>query len=99
MGGGSWPGVAEGYATNPANKAIGWRLDGTEIGDPSPAIYVAYNAWSGALTFTLPSAGAGKKWNLVGDTCDGVLAEPGMETLAGASVSVCARGLALLVAK
>ena len=48
------------YFTNPDNHAIGWWLNGTALGDTSPALFIAYNAWSGAVTFNLPAPPPGK---------------------------------------
>lgn len=56
------------YWANANNHAIAWRIDGTEFGDSASAIYVAYNGWSGDVTFTLPWPGAGKTWYRVTDT-------------------------------
>ena len=57
------------YFTNSANHAIAWRLDGSELGDTASAIYVAYNAWSSQVNFSLPWPGYGKTWYRVTDTC------------------------------
>ena len=57
-----------GYFTNPDNHALAWTIDGTAFQDPSSTLYIAYNAWSGNVTFTLPSPGAGKNWFRVMDT-------------------------------
>ncbi|WP_396888840.1 hypothetical protein [Micromonospora reichwaldensis] len=66
----------------------GWRIDGTEFGNPAPAIYVGYNGWSRDVNFILPSPGAGKSWYRVTDTAtwaEGAnqAAVPGSETLLG----------------
>lgn len=53
--GGSAPDAA--YWDNPSNHALAWRIDGTELGDSSSAVYVGYNGWSGDVDFTLPSPG------------------------------------------
>jgi glycogen operon protein len=37
-------------------------IDGTAFQDPNSSIYIAYNAWSGNVSFTLPSPGDGKTW-------------------------------------
>lgn len=88
------------YLRNPANHALGLRIDGTELGEQD-VVFAAINGWSGELTFTLPWTGAGRRWLLVGDTCseDG-LVEPGMErAVMGNQLRVCGRGVALLVAR
>ncbi|MFF3948089.1 hypothetical protein ACFYYN_25120 [Streptomyces sp. NPDC001902] len=56
------------YWSSPNNHALALRLDGTELGDPSSAVYVGYNGWSGDVDLTLPSPGAGKQWYRVTDT-------------------------------
>mgnify|MGYP000616145357 CR=1 FL=1 len=50
------------YFNNADNHAIAWRIDGTEFGDSASAIYVAHNAWSAQVNFTLPWPGSGKNW-------------------------------------
>jgi glycogen operon protein len=95
------------YFTNPANHAIAWRVDGTELGDPASALYVAYNGWSGPVSFILPWPGAGKRWYRVTDTAswnDGpnTVALPGSEALIGAegtAYGLEARSVLVLVAK
>jgi isoamylase len=85
--------------------ALAWMLDGTRLGDPASAIYVAWNGWSDFVTFALPSAGAGKRWYRVVDTCPwsegpNQVRSPGNEDLIdGPGVGVCARGVVLLIAK
>ena len=56
------------YWNDPENHAIAWRIDGTELGDSASAIYIAYNAWSGSVSFSLPWPGTGKNWYRVTDT-------------------------------
>ncbi|MFG2010597.1 glycogen debranching protein [Micromonospora sp. NPDC048868] len=95
------------YWGNAGNHALGWRIDGTEFGDPAPAIYVGYNGWSGDVNFTLPSPGAGKSWHRVTDTAtwaEGAnqVAVPGSETLIGGQGTTYllrGRSLLLLVAR
>ena len=95
------------YFNNSANHAIAWRIDGTEFGDTASAIYVAHNAWSAQVNFTLPWPGAGKTWYRVTDTCgwaEGAaqVQAPGTEVLVGGentSYGVCGRGTLLLIAK
>ena len=86
------------YLANTGNHFLAWRLDGEEGGDTVRSIYVAYNAWTQALTATLPAAGAGKAWWVAGDSATGTLAAAGQETALGAAtVSVAARSVAVLI--
>lgn len=95
------------YFTNANNHAIAWRIDGSEFGDPASAIYVAYNGWSGNVSFTLPWPGAGKQWYRVTDTATwnegpNTVVVPGSEALIGGEYtvySVQGRSLLLLIAK
>ena len=95
------------YWANAANHSIAWQIDGTEFGDSASAIYVAFNGWSGEVSFTLPPAGGGKTWYRVTDTCNWAegrdnVALPGSESWiggAGASYSLCGRAILLLIAK
>jgi glycogen operon protein len=95
------------YWGSPNNHALAWRLDGTELGDPAGALYVAYNGWSGDVTFTLPGAGTGKQWYRVTDTSTwsegpDQVANPGTEALLGGpgtNYLLRGRGLLLLVAR
>ncbi|WP_229425392.1 MULTISPECIES: isoamylase [unclassified Massilia] len=101
-------GVADAtYFNNSANHAIAWRIDGTEFGDPASSIYVAHNAWSAQVNFTLPWPGTGKNWYRVTDTCNWAegasqVQAPGTEVLVGgenAGYGVCGRGTLVLIAK
>jgi isoamylase len=56
------------YWNDPNNHALAWRLDGTEFGDPATSLYVAYNGWSGDVTFTLPTPPPNTNWHRVTDT-------------------------------
>ena len=95
------------YWGNANNHSIAWQIDGTELGDPASAIYVAFNGWSGDVNYTLPSPGTGKGWYRVTDTCNWAegpdnVSMPGAESWigeAGASYSLCGRALLLLIAK
>jgi len=95
------------YWSSPDNHALGWRIDGSELGDTSSALYVGYNGWSGDVTFTLPSPGAGKNWYRVTDTstwAEGTdqVAAPGSEALiggAGTTYVLHGRAVLLLIAK
>jgi len=57
-----------GYLGNNQNHFIAFRLDGTEVGDPSSSILVAYNAYFKDIRFTLPANLPGRQWRLVADT-------------------------------
>ncbi|HYH05485.1 MAG TPA: isoamylase [Thermoanaerobaculia bacterium] len=95
------------YWNDANNHAIAWRIDGTEFSDSASAIYVAYNGWSGSVTYTLPWPGTGKAWYRVTDTCNWAeganqVATPGSETFIGGewtTYGVCGRGVVLLIAK
>ncbi|MBK8068038.1 MAG: glycogen-debranching protein [Rhodanobacteraceae bacterium] len=101
-------GVADtAYFTNASNHAIAWRIDGTEFGDSTSAIYIAYNGWSGNVNFTLPWPGAGKQWYRVTDTATwnegtNTVVNPGSEALIGGEWTVYGmqgRSLLVLIAK
>jgi glycogen operon protein len=101
-------GVADSaYMGSSSNHAIAWRLDGTELGDPASALYIAYNGWSGNIEFTLPWPGSGKSWYRVMDTCNWAeganqVSSPGAEPFVGgewAKYGMCGRSVLLLIAK
>jgi isoamylase len=56
------------YFDNPDNHAIAWLINGVDFQDPAAAVYVAYNAWSGDVSFQLPPPPVGKKWFRAMDT-------------------------------
>ncbi|MDQ3336674.1 MAG: isoamylase [Myxococcota bacterium] len=56
------------YMDNPSMHFLAYRIDGTELGDSAKSIYVAYNAWSGQVTATLPALPSGRSWYRVADT-------------------------------
>ena len=56
------------YLGNNQNHFIAFRLDGTEVGDPSTSIFVAYNGYSADIIATLPANLPGNRWYLVADT-------------------------------
>lgn len=95
------------YFNDANNHALAWRIDGSELGDSASAIYVAHNAWSAQVNFTLPWAGSGKSWYRVTDTCGwaegaGQVRTPGAEDFVGGEYSVygvCGRGTLVLIAK
>ncbi len=95
------------YFTNPDNHAIAWTIDGTSFQDPNSSLYIAYNAWSGDVTFTLPSPGDGKSWYRAMDTSPfletgGNMTVPGTEErigAAGATYDLGGRAVLVLIAK
>jgi glycogen operon protein len=93
------------YWTNANNHALAWRLDGAAFGDPAAAVYVAYNGWSGDVTFTLPAPPAGRQWFRVTDTSTWAegpdqVRQPGAEDpLDGTPYLLHGRAVLLLVAK
>lgn len=101
-------GVADAAYFNDANNhALAWRIDGTELGDSASAIYIAHNAWSAQVNFTLPWPGTGKTWYRVTDTCNWAegpsqVRAPGAEDFIGGEntvYGVCGRGTLVLIAK
>jgi isoamylase len=93
------------YWNDPDNHALAWRLDGTALGDPAAALYVAYNGWSGDVTFTLPAPPAGRHWYRVTDTSawaegpDQVRAPGAEDALGGSTYVLGGRAVLLLIAK
>lgn len=95
------------YFNDANNHTIAWRIDGSELGDTASAIYVAYNAWSASVNFTLPWPGNGKSWYRVTDSCGwaegaGQVRTPGAEDFIGGEnyvYGICGRGVLLLIAK
>lgn len=91
------------YFNDANNRALAWRIDGSELGDSASAIYIAYNGWSGMVNFTLPSPGAGKSWYRVTDTASWAegtdqMANPGAEAyIGGQNVIYGLNGRAVLV--
>ncbi|HEY6925684.1 MAG TPA: hypothetical protein VI653_19545, partial [Steroidobacteraceae bacterium] len=94
------------YWGTASNYAIAYTINGASFGD-SNSLYIAFNGWSGQVTFTLPAPPTGSAWYRVTDTCDwndgpDGWAAPGNETLiggAGSSYNQCAQSLLLLIAK
>lgn len=61
--------MADGNYFNDANNhAIAYRIDSSEFGEQTAAIYIAYNGWSDNVNFTLPWPGNGKNWYRITDT-------------------------------
>ncbi len=95
------------YWNNANMHAIAYRIDGTEFGDSYSAIYVAYNGWSGDVTFTIPWPGYNKSWYRVTDTSNWAegadqVELPGAEEFIGGEFTqytVHGRALLLLIAK
>jgi isoamylase len=88
------------------NYAIAYTVNGSSFGDAN-SMYIAYNGWSGSVTFTLPAPPTGTNWYRVTDTCnwnDGpnTWVTPGDEALiggAGATYGQCGQSLLLLISK
>lgn len=95
------------YFGDANNRAMAYRIDGSELGDTASAIYVAYNGWSGNVNFTLPWPGTGKQWYRVMDTSNwnegaNTVVAPGSEAFIGGENTVYGlngRGVLLLIAK
>jgi glycogen operon protein len=92
------------YLEQVNNHAVGLRVDSTELGERE-LIFLAINGWTGGVTFTLPSAGAGRSWHLAGDSCAAnegpdQFAPVGQErAITSGTVTVCARGVAVFVGR
>jgi len=84
---------------------LAWELDGDELGDTSPAIFVAYNGWNGTIDATVPAAPAGTAWVLAIDTSIAAEAWSNAHDDAHASpvttptIGVAGRSLVVLVAR
>jgi glycogen operon protein len=95
------------YWNDPGNHALAWRIDGSELADTASALYVAYNGWSGDVSFTLPWPGTAKSWYRVTDTSTWAegpsqVADPGTEAFIGGegiAYVLHGRGLLLLIAQ
>lgn len=97
------------WYNNTSEHALAFLIDGTEQNDSF--MYVAYNAWSGNVNFSLPSLPTGLKWYRVTDTAnwgEGQLGANQFDGNATASVSgaggggsygVNARATLILIAK
>ncbi len=90
-----------GYLANNQNHFIAFRLDGTEVGDPSASIFVAYNGFSADIPATLPANLSGNRWYLVADTAsalegqDNVALPPRL--LGAATYTTASRSVAVFV--
>ncbi len=95
------------YFNSGSNHSIAWQLNGSALNDSYSSIYVAYNGWSGAVNFSLPSPGNGVNWYRVTDTCGWAegpsqVHAPAAEDFIGGQgyqYGLCGRGLLLLIAK
>jgi isoamylase len=98
--------ATQSYWDNTSNYAIAYTVNGSYF-DDSNSMYIAYNGWSGQVTFTLPAPPTGTNWYRVTDTCnwnDGpnTWVTPGNETLiggSGATYNQCGESLLLLISK
>jgi isoamylase len=94
------------YWNNTSNYAIAYTVNGSSFGDAN-SMYIAFNGWSGSITFTLPAPPTGTNWYRVTDTCDwndgaNTWVTPGNETLiggAGSTYGQCGQSLLLLISK
>jgi glycogen operon protein len=94
------------YWDNTSNYAIAYTINGSSFSDAN-SMYIAYNGWSGSVTFTLPAPPTGTNWYRVTDTCDwndgpNTFVTPGNETLiggAGTTYGQCGQSLLLLISK
>jgi glycogen operon protein len=94
------------YWNNSSNHSIAYTINGPSLGD-SNSVYIAYNGWSGSVTFTLPSPPSGTAWYRVTDTCnwnDGAntFVTPGNEAYIGGTGTTygqCGQSLLLLISK
>jgi isoamylase len=90
-----------GYLGNNQNHFIAFRLDGTEVGDPSSSILVAYNGYSQDIRFTLPANLPGRQWRLVADTAAAFEATNNLATppspVGGPSYVTTSRSVAIFV--
>ncbi len=95
------------YFNEPNHHAIAYRIDSSEFGEQTSAIYIAYNGWSGQVSFTLPWPGNGKKWYRVTDTSSwnegtNTVKSPGSEDYIGGEFTnygLGGRAVLVLIAK
>lgn len=90
------------YFDDPTRHFLGWRLDGTEVGDDADSIYIAYNGWSGTIPITLPPNLPGRTWRRAGDTQSGLEGESnfhaaGSEPAVGPGYTLGARSIAVFI--
>jgi isoamylase len=97
--------ASAGYLDDANQPVLAWRLDGAALGDPSPALYVAYNRGTALVALTLPPPPAGFAWYRVADTAAWMepqanFAEPGAEyRMQQARYDLGARSLAIFLAR
>lgn len=94
------------WYNNTSEHAMAFLIDGTEQGDSF--MYVAYNAWKGDVTFTLPTLPSNLKWYRVTDTAwwgegasqfDASAASPVSGPSGGGTYGMKGRSVLLLIAK
>jgi glycogen operon protein len=84
---------------------LAYRIDGTELGDSAPSIFVGYNGWQDPVDITLPAATGGHAWFRVADTGAWMensdnCREPGREDpLTAADYKLDRRSVLLLIEK
>ena len=89
---------------DPHTRCFGMLLEGharaTAIArrGPDQSVLLVFNAWEDAIDFVLPAHGDGTRWRLEVDTAQGGAPAPGAAFEAGATYTVTARSLLLLVA-
>jgi isoamylase len=94
-----------GYFDAKDRHFLGYRIDGTEFGDPARSIYIGYNGWQDPVTITLPSPSPGHAWFRAGDTAawmenDGNFREAGKEDkLADRTYGMDHRSVLVLIEK
>jgi isoamylase len=90
-----------GYLSNNQNHFIVFRLDGTEVGDTSTSLLVAYNGYFADIVATLPANLTGNRWYLAIDTSAALEAQNNMasppQRLASTTFRVAARSVAIFV--
>tara|TARA_R110001583_G_scaffold56993_2_gene171449 strand:- start:928 stop:3237 length:2310 start_codon:yes stop_codon:yes gene_type:complete len=95
--------VDSAYFGDDNNHALAYRIDSSEFGELTSAIYIAYNGWSGSVGFTLPWPGTDKNWYRVTDTsnwnesADMVKAAGTEDLIGGENTTYDLKGRAILV--
>lgn len=94
--------IDDDYFDDEGRHFVGYLLDGDELGDEAPFLYVAYNGWEHALNVSLPALPDGRRWTLRVDTSPGGdpyghFAEPARSV--GEVYTLGGRGLGLFVAE
>jgi glycogen operon protein len=89
------------YLSNTQNHFIAFRLDGTEAGDSSASVLIAYNGYSADIPFTLPPTLTGNHWFLAVDTSaslegqDNVAKQP--KLISDATYQTVARSVSIFI--